>query len=151
MRPDEPLIARLGDIREFAQNGILNSATGGDGSLEKEAMTRKLDSLFDELAGPTPTPLERILCERVALCYLDTFEMDRRFGGDQSGRPFREIEYRERRRGAAPSDASRVHARPWRRSGSSSPLDQDPAPRQSRWRRHEIPGQVEALADGSTR
>ena len=31
----------------------------------------------DELAGPDPTPLERILCERAALCWLARFIEER--------------------------------------------------------------------------
>ena len=36
----------------------------------------KVEALSDELAGPKPTPLERILCERVALTWLDTYSAD---------------------------------------------------------------------------
>ena len=63
-------------------------------------MARKLKSLCDELAGMNPTPLERILSERVALCWLDAQGMDRRFA-DQSNLSFKDAVYRENRRDRA--------------------------------------------------
>src|SRR4051794_21466827 len=59
--------------------------------------TLTIGDVRDELAGPNPTPLERILCERVALCWFDAHEMDRRYI-DQTEVSFKVAEYRENRR-----------------------------------------------------
>jgi hypothetical protein len=54
----------------------------------------------DDLAGPNPTALERILCERVALCWFDAHEMDRRYI-NQADTSLKIAEYRESRRDRA--------------------------------------------------
>src|SRR5262249_8806901 len=38
--------------------------------LLRESLTRKLELLRGELAGPNPAPLERLLVERVVTCWL---------------------------------------------------------------------------------
>ena len=63
-------------------------------------MRRKLDALRDELAGPDPTPLERILSERVALTWFEANEMDQRYL-DASNLSFKDAAFRESRRDRA--------------------------------------------------
>src|SRR5205085_2151017 len=43
------------------------------------AMIRKLELLRAELAGPNPTPLERLLVERVVACWLQVQDADVRY------------------------------------------------------------------------
>ena len=57
---------------------------------------RKIDALRDELAGPGAPPLERILAERVALCWLDAHEADRR-SHETAAVPRSTSEFRESR------------------------------------------------------
>jgi hypothetical protein len=52
--------------------------TGRD-LLHKAALVRKLDLLKAELAGPNPTPLERLLVERVVACWLQVQDADMRY------------------------------------------------------------------------
>src|SRR5262249_19521193 len=56
----------------------LVSAAAGKNLAFKEALTRKLELLRQELAGPTPTPLERLLVERVVACWLQVQYADGR-------------------------------------------------------------------------
>jgi hypothetical protein len=58
-----------GDLARHAQLTLISKLSGKN-LLFKEALTRKLDLLRAELAGPAPTPLERLLAERVAACRL---------------------------------------------------------------------------------
>lgn len=64
------------------------------------ALVQKSRAPRDELAGPNPTPLERIPCERVALCWRDANEMDRRSMGDP-GNSYKEAAYRQELRDRA--------------------------------------------------
>jgi hypothetical protein len=93
------LMGIYGDVYGHAQNALLKTAAGQDIAIQ-ETLRRKIDAVRDELAGPNPTPLERILCERVALCWFDAHEMDRRFS-DQTDITFKTAEYRESRRDRA--------------------------------------------------
>src|SRR5262249_18212335 len=58
-----------GNLAWQAEHALLRTATGDNLSL-REALTRKLELLRAELGGPSPTPLERLLIERVAACWL---------------------------------------------------------------------------------
>jgi hypothetical protein len=109
-----PLVRKLfekdqrqgGDLLELYGNsygrarwGLIGNVAGKDVATQ-EALRQNINSVRDDLAGPNPTPLERILSERVALCWFDAHETDRRYV-DQSGLTFKEAEYHEARRDRA--------------------------------------------------
>jgi hypothetical protein len=58
-----------GDLAMHVQSAYIGLVTGTDLGLA-EALRRKVASLKDELSGPVPTPIERLLAERVASCWL---------------------------------------------------------------------------------
>jgi hypothetical protein len=93
------LIRIYGDVFGHARDQLVKTFAGDDIAM-KETLSRKIDAIRDDLAGPNPTPLEQILCERVALCWFDAHETDRRFS-HQSGISFKNAEYRESRRDRA--------------------------------------------------
>jgi hypothetical protein len=63
------LASQCGDLARIAQHELI-SVMSGKNLLMKEALPRKLEAMREELAGPTPTPLEKIMVERVAACWL---------------------------------------------------------------------------------
>jgi hypothetical protein len=72
---------RLGDLAVHARDALLAAA---DSLLARESMARRMDELEAELAGTSPTPLERVLAHRVALTWaqahladLDALQNDR--------------------------------------------------------------------------
>lgn len=73
----EPAIvdALGGDLAKQAQLTLINKFSGQN-LLFKESLTRKLDLLRDELAGPNPTPLERLLVERIVACWLHLHHLE---------------------------------------------------------------------------
>jgi hypothetical protein len=58
-----------GDLALLAQMSFIKAAAGKD-LVFREALVGKLASMRDELAGPNPTPIERLLVERVVACWL---------------------------------------------------------------------------------
>jgi hypothetical protein len=58
-----------GDLAEQAERSLVRAASGDDLAL-REALLRKLELMRQELAGPNPSPLERLLVGRVAACWL---------------------------------------------------------------------------------
>ena len=66
---------KLGDLAAHAREALLALA-GGDSLVARESMARRLDELEGELAGPAPTPLERVLAQRVALTWAQTHLAD---------------------------------------------------------------------------
>jgi hypothetical protein len=64
-----------GDLARQAELSLID-AVGGDNLAFKEALTRKLELLRADLAGPDPTPVERLLVERVVACWLQLHHAD---------------------------------------------------------------------------
>jgi hypothetical protein len=88
-----------GNVYEFAVAAFLGYVAGED-LVMREAIWRKMETVRDELAGADPTPLERILCERVALTWAAANEMDRRCLRVE-GTSYKDAEFREFRRDRA--------------------------------------------------
>jgi hypothetical protein len=84
-----------GNLAQQAEASFVRAAAGENLAF-KEALTRKLQHLRDELAGPNPTPLERLLVERVVACWLQVQDADVRCA--QAKEPsIRWAEYLQRR------------------------------------------------------
>jgi len=64
-----------GDLSRMAEQALIRAATGENLSW-REALILKLDLLRDELAGPAPVPLERLLVDRVVACWLQMHHAD---------------------------------------------------------------------------
>jgi hypothetical protein len=58
-----------GDMGKATQTALLHLAAG-ENLLVQESIARKCAALSQELAGPTPSPLERLLVERIVLCWF---------------------------------------------------------------------------------
>ena len=59
---------RAGDLALQARRALVKLALG-DQELGKEALEGELEGMWRELAGPDPTPLERLLGDRVVACW----------------------------------------------------------------------------------
>jgi hypothetical protein len=66
---------RYGDLGRQAQAAWLELLAGSNLML-KESVGRRAELLREELAGPEPSPLERLLVERVVSCWLQTSYAD---------------------------------------------------------------------------
>jgi len=67
-----------GDAAALAERSFLD-ALGGNNLGFKEALARKMELMRTELAGPNPTPLERLLIERIVACWLQVQDADSRY------------------------------------------------------------------------
>jgi hypothetical protein len=68
-----------GDLARRARQTLVDRFTGKN-LLHKEVLSRKLEQLQAELAGPTPTPVERLLVERVVTCWLHLHHLEQLYG-----------------------------------------------------------------------
>jgi hypothetical protein len=73
-----PLTEAAGNLATQVEYTLVGNAAGKD-LVFKEATHRKLARMRAELAGENPTPLERLLAERVALCWLALHDVEVRF------------------------------------------------------------------------
>lgn len=67
-----------GNLARQAERSLIDKAAGQNLPF-KEALTRKLELLREELAGPGSTPVERLLAERVVACWLQVQDADVRY------------------------------------------------------------------------
>jgi hypothetical protein len=67
----QPLVDKLGSPAEWLRQSLISRA-GGKNVLLQEAIRRKIAAVQAELEGPNPTPIERLLAERAALCWFMT-------------------------------------------------------------------------------
>jgi hypothetical protein len=67
-----------GNLAEQAERSLIEAAAG-DNVLFREAVLRKLTLLREELSGPNPSPVERILVERIVACWLQVQDADVRY------------------------------------------------------------------------
>jgi hypothetical protein len=59
----------FGDLAAHARDAWINLISGVDVVL-KESLSRQIEALKGELAGPAPSPIETLLVERIAACWL---------------------------------------------------------------------------------
>jgi hypothetical protein len=85
-----------GNLAQQAELSFIEAATGKN-LMFKEALARKLELMRAELAGPDPTPLERLLVERVVACWLQVQDADVRYAQGQKDCTLALGEYQQRR------------------------------------------------------
>lgn len=64
-----------GDLAGHARDAWIGLASGTDLAL-KESLARQAAAIQSEAAGPSPTPLERLLASRIAACWLQVHHAD---------------------------------------------------------------------------
>jgi hypothetical protein len=72
----EPDLADLGGNLASIAEGNLVTALAGDQLWMREMLAVKLKTMRTELAGPQPSPIERLLVERVVACWLQVYHAD---------------------------------------------------------------------------
>jgi hypothetical protein len=64
-----------GDLAHEAEKAMVVSNTGRN-LVQQQALYRKMEELRVELGGPNPQPVERLLVERVVLCWFHAYYAD---------------------------------------------------------------------------
>jgi hypothetical protein len=101
MLKDAGAVDRLGgNLSRMAEQALIRAATGENLSF-REALIRKLDLLRDELGGPSPTPLERLLVDRVVACWLQLHHADLLLAQQAEGMTLVQGDYHQRTRDRA--------------------------------------------------
>lgn len=94
--PDRLIRLGGGDVAASVKALLVEKAAGAKEIFTKEAIARHLERMLDELAGPSPTPIERLLAERAALCWIELHGLDaqvvRRRSEEHTGRPIEALD-----------------------------------------------------------
>lgn len=64
-----------GDLAHEAAQALIRAVTGSN-LVQKEAICRKMEQIRSELSGPNSSPVERLLVDRVVLCWLHVHHAD---------------------------------------------------------------------------
>jgi hypothetical protein len=70
------LAMELGDLERNAEKALLAAMTAKDDELARDVFARRLALMRNDLAGASPTPLERLLVNRVVMCWLQLQHAD---------------------------------------------------------------------------
>jgi hypothetical protein len=68
-------VAEAGDLAQRAEERWMK-VLAGDDVVEKELYRIKIEALRNELAGPNPSPLERLLVDRIIVCWIQVHHAD---------------------------------------------------------------------------
>ena len=90
---------RYGDLAQQSQAAWLQLIAGPN-LLLRESVERKTEQLRAELAGPGPSPLERLLVERVIACWLQVQYADAAYAQQTSPSPGQHTAALKRQAGA---------------------------------------------------
>ena len=86
--PDRLIRLAGGDAAEAVRDILPDRAFAKGDVLGREARLRRVDQIRDDLAGPSPTPIEQRLAVRASICWLDCYtadELSLRRGDDPDG------------------------------------------------------------------
>jgi len=99
---DHSLWSEIGNLTLWVQNELIEMMFPKEELAAREAVRAKLSELASELSGPSPSPLERLLVERIATCWLDVQEADTRYLKAAKGEcSFAQGDYYQRRQDRA--------------------------------------------------
>lgn len=88
------LWARWGDFAAMVRQTWINRITG-DQLVMREGIERQVETLRSELAGSDPSPLERLLADRIAACWLQVHYAEGFYAQSLGKVSFAEAEYQQ--------------------------------------------------------
>ncbi len=97
---DPGLWREIGDLAAQAEKALVK-VTAGENLVVQESLERSMESMRSELAGPNPTPLERLLVDRVVACWLHVHYADAVYAQGMKDLTLNQGDYYQRRQDRA--------------------------------------------------
>jgi hypothetical protein len=91
------LVWHLSNVAEVAEHNLMKEMTGEGNLLTKEIVPRQLAAMREELAGPAPSPLERLLVERVVATWLQLHYFEARYAASMGNLTMPQSEHHQKR------------------------------------------------------
>jgi hypothetical protein len=71
------IMEACGNLAKHTQNALILKVSGAGKNLAvREGLSRKVESLRAELSGPSASPLEQLLVERIVVCWLHLHHLE---------------------------------------------------------------------------
>ena len=77
------IVEHCGNLAAHVEETLVRNLAGQDLAV-REGLRRKLESLRAELGGPAPSPLERLLVERIVACWLHLHHLEANYASKNS-------------------------------------------------------------------
>jgi hypothetical protein len=87
----------MGDLAKVAREALIEHASGDKNLLVRESLTRKCAALTQELTGLTPSPIERLLVERIVMCWLQLYYAECLYVQSMQDLTIRQAEFHQQR------------------------------------------------------
>jgi hypothetical protein len=76
-------VEACGNLAKHAENALIHRFAAKDLAVG-EGLRQKLEVMRGELTGPNPSPLERLLAERIATCWLHVYQLETTYASKDS-------------------------------------------------------------------
>lgn len=86
-----------GDLAKTARDSLVRRIAGEKALAQQEMYERKLAAMQQDLAGPTPSFLERLLVERIVLCWLHLYYAEGIYTQNMEEFSIRQAEFQQAR------------------------------------------------------
>jgi len=93
---EAPRIARFVDLARNVERSIVKKMSDDD-VFTQEAIPRNLKAMREEIAGENPSPLERLLAERITVCWLELQYFQAIYSQNMSKLTITQSDYHQRR------------------------------------------------------
>jgi len=93
---EAPRIARFVDLARDVECSIVKKISGDD-VFTQEAIPRNLEAMRKEIAGESPSPLERLLAERIGVCWLELQYFEAVYAQNMGKLTITQSDYHQRR------------------------------------------------------
>ncbi len=88
---------RLADLARTTQDSLIMKISGEKDLAAQEMYERKCAAMRQELAGPSASPLERLLVERVVMCWLHLYYAEAIYTQNIGDLTLRQAEFHQQR------------------------------------------------------
>jgi hypothetical protein len=93
---EAPRIARFVDLARDVERSIVKRMSGDD-LFTQEAIPRNLKAMRERIAGQNPFPLERLLAERITVCWLELQYFEAIYAQNMGELTITQSDYHQRR------------------------------------------------------
>jgi hypothetical protein len=93
---EAPRVARIIDLARNVERSIVKNLSGDD-VFTQEAIPRNLKAMRKEIGGENPSPLERLLAERITVCWLELQYFQTIYAQNMGNLSITQSDYHQRR------------------------------------------------------
>ena len=95
---EHPRVAQdFGGLAKITRDTVVKAISGTKNCLLPEVLARKMRAMRQELAGPEPSPVDRLLVERIVLCWLHLHYAETLYAQNMQELTLRQSEFHQKR------------------------------------------------------